>query len=111
MRTTQAPQFDVSQPQWVPFRPSVSRMKWTSSWRGSTSRETGSPLTVIETFMSGLLLERTGSRAAQRAVGEDAGEVALVVDRPAAVGRRRAVGRGDLARLREQLLRRRLPAQ
>ena len=48
--TTQAPQLDVSQPQWVPFSPSVSRMKWTSSWRGSTSRETCSPLTVIDTF-------------------------------------------------------------
>ena len=25
--TTQAPQFEVSQPQWVPVRPGVSRMK------------------------------------------------------------------------------------
>ena len=50
-------------------------------------------------------------RAAQRALGEHAGEVALVVDRAAAVGARRAVRRGDLARLREQLLRRRLAAQ
>ena len=29
--TTQAPQLEVSQPQCVPVRPSVSRMKWTSS--------------------------------------------------------------------------------
>ena len=29
--TTQAPQLEVSQPQWVPVRPGVSRMKWTSS--------------------------------------------------------------------------------
>ena len=37
--------------------------------------------------------------------------MALVVDRPAAVRARRAVRRGDLARLREQLVRRRLAAQ
>ena len=49
IRTTHAPQFDVSQPQWVPVRPSVSRMKWTSSVRGSTSRETASPLMVMVT--------------------------------------------------------------
>jgi hypothetical protein len=49
--TTQAPQFDVSHPQWVPVRPSVSRMKWTSSILGSTSSETCSPLTVIETLI------------------------------------------------------------
>ena len=49
--TTQAPQLEVSQPQCVPVRPGVSRMKWTSSWRGSISRETCSPLTVIETFI------------------------------------------------------------
>ena len=47
--TTQAPQFEVSQPQWVPVRPGVSRMKCTSSWRGSISRETFSPFTDIET--------------------------------------------------------------
>ena len=29
--TTQAPQLEVSQPQWVPVRPGVSRMKCTSS--------------------------------------------------------------------------------
>ncbi len=46
--TTQAPQLEVSQPQWVPFSPSASRMKWTSSVRGSASSETRSPLTVIE---------------------------------------------------------------
>ncbi len=51
--TTQAPQLEVSQPQWVPVRPGVSRMKWTSSWRGSISRVTFSPLIEIETFMIG----------------------------------------------------------
>ncbi len=47
--TTQAPQLLVSQPQCVPVSPGVSRMKCTSSVRGSTSRETGSPLIVIVT--------------------------------------------------------------
>ena len=42
--TTQAPQLEVSQPQCVPVRPGVSRMKCTSSVRGSTSRVTVSPL-------------------------------------------------------------------
>ena len=49
--TTQAPQLEVSQPQWVPVRPGVSRMKWTSSRRGSISREIASPFTVIDTCM------------------------------------------------------------
>ncbi len=112
--TTHAPQFDVSQPQCVPVRPSVSRMKWTSSWRGSISRETCSPLIAIETFtipppVHALPGARGG--AAQGALREDAGEVPLVVDRPSTVRGRGAVRRGDLARLREQLLRRSLAAQ
>ena len=37
--TTQAPQFDVSQPQCDPVRPRSSRRKWISSSRASTSRE------------------------------------------------------------------------
>ncbi len=37
MWTTQAPQLEVSQPQWVPVSPSVSRRKWTSSRAGSIS--------------------------------------------------------------------------
>ena len=68
-----------------PVRPSVSRMKCTSSRRGSTSWETCSPLMVIETFMLRPPAAARGGRAAQRALGEHAGEVALVVDRPAAV--------------------------
>ena len=47
--TTQLPQFDVSQPQWLPVSPSSSRMKWMSSSRGSTSRAYSVPLTVIAT--------------------------------------------------------------
>ena len=66
MRTTQAPQFEVSQPQWVPVSPSVSRMKWTSRSRGSISRETCSPLTVIETLM---IRPPVAGRAPPRAAG------------------------------------------
>src|SRR3954449_8013302 len=43
--TVHTPQLEVSQPQCVPVRPSVSRRKWTSSSRGSTSAVRGSPLT------------------------------------------------------------------
>ena len=95
----------------VPVRPGVSRMKWTSSWRGSISRETCSPLIVIETFM--LSPPRSGAcrRTAEGACRENAGEMPLVVDRPTAVGARGAVRRGDLARLPEQLVGRGLPAQ
>ena len=45
--STQAPQLDVSQPQWLPVSSSSSRMKWMSSIRGSTSRVYSVPLTVI----------------------------------------------------------------
>ena len=48
--TTQTPQFDVSHPQWVPVRPSFSRMKWTSSMRASHSSVRASPLTVTLTL-------------------------------------------------------------
>ena len=67
--TTQAPQLEVSQPQWVPVSPGVSRMKWTSSSAGSISRVTGSPLTLIVTSMSGLLLSCPHGRARPRAAG------------------------------------------
>ncbi len=49
--TTQLPQLDVSQPQWLPVRPSSSRMKWMSSSRGSTSRAYSVPFTVTATRM------------------------------------------------------------
>ena len=49
--TTQLPQFDVSQPQWLPVSPSSSRRKWMSSSRGSTSRAYSAPLTVIATLI------------------------------------------------------------
>src|SRR5690606_8669285 len=47
--TVQAPQWLVSQPTWVPVRPSTSRRYWTSSSRGSTSCSWTSPLTLILT--------------------------------------------------------------
>ncbi len=47
--TEQAPQFPVSQPTCVPFIPSVSRMKCTSSWRDSTTACVFSPLIVNST--------------------------------------------------------------
>src|SRR4051812_44702262 len=109
--TTQAPQFEVSQPQWVPVRSSVSRRKCTSSRRGSTSRLTTSPLTVIETSTSGLRCQGARGGPPQRSVGQDAGQVTLVVHRPAAVRGGRAVLGGDLRGLPEQLLGRRLAAQ
>src|SRR4051794_32790095 len=109
--TTQAPQLDVSQPQWVPVRSSVSRRKCTSSMRGSMSCVTRSPLTVIVTLMSGLLLHGALDGAAKGSLGEDAGEMALVVDRPAAVVHRGAVGGGDFAGLHEEIVREPLAAQ
>ena len=39
--TVHAPQLDVSQPTCVPVSPRVSRRKWTSSNRGSTSAVRG----------------------------------------------------------------------
>ncbi len=44
--TVQAPQLVVSQPMCVPVRPATSRMKWTSSSRGSMSASTACPLIV-----------------------------------------------------------------
>src|SRR4051812_8627819 len=48
--TTQAPHCVVSQPTWVPVRPSFSRMKWTRSVRSSQSPLTARPFTVSFTF-------------------------------------------------------------
>src|SRR5436190_4895870 len=56
-------------------------------------------------------MQRARRRAAQRALSEHAGEMALVIDRATTVGARRTVLGRDLARLREQLVRRRLAAQ
>src|SRR3954469_15140279 len=109
--TVHTPQLEVSQPQWVPVRPSVSRRKWTSSRRGSTSAERGSPLTVTVICTSRLLGERALGRAADGAQRELLREVTLVVGGAALVGDRLAVGRRAARRLGEGLLRRRTPAQ
>src|SRR5580700_9857632 len=101
---TQLPQFDVSQPQWLPVSPSSSRMKWMSSSRGSTSRAYSVPLTVIATLIV------TGSPGhpvggpAQRAGGQLGDQMPLEVLGPALVGGRVAVLRGDGARGGEALL-------
>src|SRR4051812_27274715 len=106
--TTQVPQLLVSQPQWVPVSPIVSRRKCTSSSRPSISRVYSSPLTVIDTCMSGLPVD-TGHGPAQRPPREFVGQVTLVLlgaahvgDRTAALGRDRSgllvqLFRGDLA--------------
>ncbi len=49
--TVQAPQLVVSQPMCVPVRPSVSRRKWTSRRRFSTSCEREAPLTVTVSWV------------------------------------------------------------
>jgi hypothetical protein len=49
-QTTQAPQFEVSQPQCEPVSPRSSRRKWMSSRRGSTSRVWSVALTVTVIF-------------------------------------------------------------
>src|ERR1700730_15736550 len=93
MFTTQAPQLLVSHAQWVPVRPRWSRSKCTSSSRGSISRDTCSPLTVIVTCTSGLLTKGAGRGPAQRAPGELARKRAFVGCRsPLVVG-----GRGGFA--------------
>src|SRR5260221_13554138 len=53
----QAPHWLVSQPMWVPVRPSVSRRWCTSRVLGSTSCWYLLPLTVSETFTRAFLLE------------------------------------------------------
>src|SRR3954468_12167713 len=106
--TTQVPQFEVSQPQWVPVNRSSSHRKCTSSSRGSTSRVCAAPLTVTVICTSGLLAGSTalgaGGGPAQRSGGELAGQVALVVLRPALVGDRAHVLGGDPPGRGERLL-------
>ena len=59
IHTTHTPQFEVSQPQWLPVSRRWSRRKWISNNRGSTSRVTSSPLTFIVTSIMSLpVLER-----------------------------------------------------
>src|SRR3954453_1638122 len=102
--TTHVPQFEVSQPQRVPVSLRSPRRKCTSSNRGSTSRVCATPLTVTVICMSGLLPAGPGGGPAQRPGGQLAGQVALVVLRPALVGDRAHVLGGDPAGLDERLL-------
>ncbi len=103
-RTTHAPQFDVSQPQCVPVSPNVSRRRWTSSTRGSTSAVRGLAVDGHGDVHSDLLPSRPGDRRSQRPFRQFAGEVALVVRRPALVGTRVAVLGGDRRRRSDRLL-------
>src|SRR5215813_2788515 len=57
--TVQAPQLLVSQPTCVPVRPADSRMKWTSSVRGSIRASLARPLMVILTCCLLAMLERS----------------------------------------------------
>src|SRR6185437_7081542 len=81
----QAPQLDVSHPQWEPVRPSSSRTKWISSSRGSMTLAYSVPLTLTVICTSGHPAS-SGYGAAQRADSQFAGEVALVLGRAALVG-------------------------
>src|SRR5947209_8514030 len=82
-----------------------------SSWRASTSRATVSPLMLMLSSMSGLLLEGSRRGSTERALGQHGGQVALVVDRSPAVADRRAVLCGHPARLGEELLARGVAAK
>src|SRR6266542_4268204 len=109
--TVQAPQPEVSQPRWVPVSRSSSRRKWASSRRGSPSALRSAPLTLTVLRMR----LRTppvppgarghGGGLPQAALGEDANDVALVLDRAAQVGAWRGGLCGELGRLAEHLLR------
>src|SRR5215469_13294422 len=107
---TQAPQFEVSQPQCEPVSPRSSLMKWMSNSRGSIVREYSVPLTFTAICTSGSLdchascHGRPRERGAQRSPGQLAREVALVVRGPALVGNGPAVPGGDLPGGREAFL-------
>ena len=88
-------------------------MKCTSSRRGSISRETALSVDVdrhVHRSRASCCRARAVARRSARG-GQHAGQMALVVDRAAAVGERRAILGGDLAGLREQLVGRRRAAQ
>src|SRR5690242_2797243 len=108
-QTTHVPQLLVSQPQWVPVRPRVSRRKCTSSSRPSISRVTSTSLTVIVTCMGSAPRPLDG--LAQGPLGQLVREVALVLLAASLIGDRVAAAGGDLAGPPEQRLVRRLPAQ
>ena len=105
MCTVQAPQDEVSQPTWVPVRPSCSRRNCTSSRRGSTSSSTRLPFTVRR------MVRPTHPPRARRLRLRDTGAVApmLHTTRPAFQERSRA-RRKRAFRLQRMRLRRLLVA-
>ena len=68
MSTVQAPQCVVSQPIWVPVSCRFSRMKCTSSVRGSTRPSTSAPFTVIFTWVFAIVARPSLSRRGRRRV-------------------------------------------
>ena len=107
MSTVQAPQCVVSQPIWVPVSCRFSRMKWTSSVRGSTRPSTSAPLTVIcHMGLRHLVSLPQPARPAarfKRARDHDAADMLAVFDRAARIGGRRH----DRLRRRRRFLQRR----
>src|SRR5262245_52289347 len=122
--TVHAPHWLVSQPMWVPVRPSVSRRKWTSRSLGSTSRCWLLPLTVSVTerlAMHASLVRQDDTprasaagrrdRGRERPAGVDLSEVTAVIGRSMYVAEEGdALGRA-LGRPGDRLAARRLTAQ
>src|SRR3954469_9827711 len=106
--TTQVPQLLVSQPQWVPVRPSTSRRKCTSSSRPSISRVTSTSLTVIVTCIGSAPRPLDGR--SQSSPGQLVREVPLVLLAAPLVGHRVAAARRDLPGPLVDVLVRQLPA-
>src|SRR3954447_26899610 len=115
--TVQAPQLLVSQPTCVPVSPRLSRSRWTSRRRGSTSASWTSPLTVTEMCWvligAGLLRVREGAfgGAAECPEGQLRGHRPLVFDGSPDVPdgtRLRSCGSAGRA---EQVIRRGVPDQ
>src|ERR1700733_3845066 len=90
--TVQAPQWVVSQPIWVPVSERFSRMKCTSSVRGSTRPSTSAPFTFMVTWVFAIfdpLLTCAAGGTGQRPRHHDATDMLTVFHRSAGVGGRR----------------------
>src|SRR5207342_2588319 len=109
-RTVHAPQLLVSQPTCVPVSSRAVRRKCTSSVRGSTSPDRSTPLTVTVTFICPLLRRVLEGRG-QAPPCEDPDDLALVLRRPAHVVLGLGGAGGELGRLGEQRVARRLADQ
>src|SRR6201996_937690 len=93
--TVQAPQWVVSHPIWVPVICRFSRMKCTSSVRGSTRPSTSLPFTFMVTWVFAISCPPShGFRggALQRAHHHDSTDMLAVFDRAASVRGRRHDG-------------------